>query len=877
MNFLPQFTSIGFAIAGLACAAGPIIIHLLNRRRFRTVNWAAMDFLLEAVQRNRKIMQMRDILLLILRTAAVLFFGLALARPFMALGTHQYDATQPLHAIVVIDNSLSMGLESLEGTLLDQAIEKSLKFIDQLPPGSRTTVIPLCGSAAPIAEDAYRTKEDAKEAIQRIEVVSRSSSIRMAGNLATAAAERIPQLAPRVVMFTDQQSGNWKDLLDASQAESLPEMQLVEVGDADTTNTWVSDFKIQDALADVDTPTNFVVRIQHEGEQPRDDLQVVFKVNGDEVASKTISFEAGSSAKEISFRYTFDIATVEPGKPVFVPVEVAISPDRLHSDDSRSLIVPVVAALPVLFIDELSNSEEDPRKNRFGATWSLRRLLAPITDRSETDRQLIQIRHVKHSDLTPQELKEALQDTRLTVIAGIEEPPEYFVSLLREYLQQGGQLFIAAGSQFDPVAWTDVAWKGGAGILPLPLKDSPIGHSVDSLVEELKPFRLAYSSMRDHALFRLAGQSDSQLLDLYSEPLFFKAVVPNSDAAAYDALEKTERARLEKQASISSELLKQQRAIQAANAISAAEEASIENLELQLLELQPQWLLWKSEKPRTTAIREITDASFPTNNLASETQGSEENAANSDRTKEIDQQIEASRPRVLARFDNQVGFIVERNIEKGRVIFASSSLDNRWTTLPGTNAILMFDRILRGMLESTMPQRTFEEIEQLTLPIANTTPATYVELWRPGQDSPESLPIGFIDEDTKGITINDLLTSGQYTLHIKEQSQSIDPLGSGNDENAQIIPLVIQSPAHESELSKLSEEDFNARELGTHVRWISSDQEISLSGTQIQGQNWWKYLVTALLFCLLAELLFLAKPGLLSPFQAKPKEITTAD
>ena len=43
-----------FAIAGLIAAAGPIIIHLLNRRRFRVVEWAAMDFLRQAMQRSRR-------------------------------------------------------------------------------------------------------------------------------------------------------------------------------------------------------------------------------------------------------------------------------------------------------------------------------------------------------------------------------------------------------------------------------------------------------------------------------------------------------------------------------------------------------------------------------------------------------------------------------------------------------------------------------------------------------------------------------------------------------------------------------------------------------------------------------------------------------
>ena len=66
---LLSFTAWQFALAGAICAAGPIIIHLLNRRRFRVIQWAAMDFLREAMQRNRRIMQIRDIILLVLRTA----------------------------------------------------------------------------------------------------------------------------------------------------------------------------------------------------------------------------------------------------------------------------------------------------------------------------------------------------------------------------------------------------------------------------------------------------------------------------------------------------------------------------------------------------------------------------------------------------------------------------------------------------------------------------------------------------------------------------------------------------------------------------------------------------------------------------------------
>ena len=166
LNFLPG--SAVFALAGVIAATGPVIIHLLNRRRFRVINWAAMDFLLEALQRNRRMLQLRDLLLLALRTAALLLFGLALARPYLSSSSEAVSGNDPLHAILVMDNSLSMGYEKLDGSLLlDEAKAKAKEFLEELPEGSRISVLPLCGSAQGFSMDAYRTKEDARALYER--------------------------------------------------------------------------------------------------------------------------------------------------------------------------------------------------------------------------------------------------------------------------------------------------------------------------------------------------------------------------------------------------------------------------------------------------------------------------------------------------------------------------------------------------------------------------------------------------------------------------------------------------------------------------------------------------------------------------------------
>src|SRR5215510_14061980 len=82
-NVMALFAFFGLWETTLAVAAGaasiPVIIHLLNRRRFRIVTWAAMRFLLAAQRQNTRRMRLEQLLLLAVRTVLVLLVVLAMA------------------------------------------------------------------------------------------------------------------------------------------------------------------------------------------------------------------------------------------------------------------------------------------------------------------------------------------------------------------------------------------------------------------------------------------------------------------------------------------------------------------------------------------------------------------------------------------------------------------------------------------------------------------------------------------------------------------------------------------------------------------------------------------------------------------------------
>lgn len=825
LQFLPG--SAAFFLAGLAAAAGPVLIHLLNRRRFQVVHWAAMDFLLEALKRNRRILHLRDLLLLALRTACLVLFGLALAQPlWVSGGKRGGDGSQPVHAVVIVDNSLSMGYERLDGTLLAEAKSRAKELLDRLPEGSRISVLPLCGEPGAASRDAYHTRQDARDAVERIELADRAGTAAQAVDLARQAARQLPQWEQRVTFFGDQQIATWpRDPTLGQALGQIPEMQVISLAPAGAENSWVESLTLEDGIADAQSETVLTAVVRHEGPSARPRVPVTLSVGGVDVDAQTVDLEPGQS-REVTFRHKFDVQP-EPGKALFVPAAVSLPADRLATDDSRYLAVPVVAALPVVFVDQYGQ-DEDPKRLRYGETRHLRRLLAPLTSRGDAARQLVAVEHRRIEQVN----RELLQSARLVVIAGVHspEPPgggESVVALLREYVEQGGQLMICAGGDFEAPAWNQAAWRDGAGVLPLPLKGEPLGRLPDESAEELRPFFLSFASM-SHDLFQLADASREELEDLYGLPLFFKAVEADASAdrsrAALAAETQRWQGRRETLAGIDRKLAAWAEQ-EARGTLADADRRQRDELLEQRGRLQPRWLNWAD------ADADSDDALASAAQLA-----------------------DRGRPRVLAAFDNGRPFLVERGLGRGSVLLVTSGVFSDWNNLPKTNAVLVFDRILRGMLERTLPRRNVATGAPVVLPV--TDRALEYQLTRPGGQT-EPLAVEALGADRYGVALRGAAQRGVYKVAAAKPGQQRPDAAP---EPIWDTALAFNGPASESEPAYLDESTLRERTGDAPIGWVGRGQPISLQGARVRGQDLWKWLLGAVLALLLVEMAVLARP-----------------
>jgi Aerotolerance regulator N-terminal len=121
-------------LAALPLVALPIIIHLINQRRYQTIRWAAMMFLLAANRMSRGYARLRQWLIMAFRMAVIAALIFAVSRPLAGgwlglAGGNRADTT-----IIVLDRSPSMQQTSAGGggSKLETGRRQLVKLLETL-------------------------------------------------------------------------------------------------------------------------------------------------------------------------------------------------------------------------------------------------------------------------------------------------------------------------------------------------------------------------------------------------------------------------------------------------------------------------------------------------------------------------------------------------------------------------------------------------------------------------------------------------------------------------------------------------------------------------------------------------------------------------
>ncbi|MEO8495273.1 MAG: BatA and WFA domain-containing protein [Planctomycetota bacterium] len=458
-----------FLIAMLAGLI-PIMLHMINRQKAKTIPFSTLRFLRLSVQRTRKRKYLHDVLLLLLRVAALLLIAIALAGPTISRLGNLLGRKATSAVVLVLDNSASMSTIDEGGNRWDAALRVSEQLLDQLSDGDSVALLLTCGPPRAELDRLYQNQEIVRQTLDECRVSSERADLA----LRLQAAEKLlaDSDAPNkeIYVVTDMQALSWQSLKPAGneKAADAPPVILVDVHRALLPNVAVKHVELHSAGPVTGVPIQVKVSLQ--GDQSvAQQRHIELLLDGQvQQTSPAITIAAGGTA-EHAFRFTLDQPGIHRG-------EIRLTTqDASTADDHRFFALTVDPHIPVAIVK--------PREHEIPYledTYYLERALAPVTGGNWA---------IRTSSLTPGSLaSEALAAYSIIYCVNLPAVEAPLANRLRDYVRGGGHLVWICGGNVDPVAYEAMNQQASNELLPIrllsvrePTIDQPDGWRVGFL------------------------------------------------------------------------------------------------------------------------------------------------------------------------------------------------------------------------------------------------------------------------------------------------------------------------------------------------------------------------------------------------------------
>lgn len=492
---ISHFVNPGFVIPGMALVAAPILIHLLNRLRYRRVRFAAMEFLLQSEQQNRRRLQFEQWLLLLLRILAVVGLTLLLSR--LILDSSQLSLVQGarLHHILLLDDSLSMQDRWGETSSLSEGLKSIQRLLGdgaRRPNTQKFTLLLLSDPDRPIVSQRDINSQVVTEMLSRL-TTEQIPGTQRALSLVTG-LERVDRLLKQekgvlqqVHVISDFREAEWKDqralpsIIDTLTAGGARVNLIRTVGESHP-NLTITRFSGASPLAAVGVPLRLAVELTNHSEQVRKDVRVAIFDNGVRLPVSLI-YEQLEPQSSLTLETDIRLTTVGRHR-----LDVRIDADALEADNRRFLVVDVANAHPVLLVDGQLNGA--------GAGY--------IADALAADPQSTGIS--PRVDSVEFLRRGNLQDFRAIYLIDVPELPADALDAVERFVAAGGGLVWYLGPQIRPLDYTNRIYRDGEGLLPVPLANSSRELPIDITSSEVDLIPA------DHPIFAILAGSENPFL-----------------------------------------------------------------------------------------------------------------------------------------------------------------------------------------------------------------------------------------------------------------------------------------------------------------------------------------------------------------------------
>jgi len=513
----------GILLAGAAAFLVPLVIHLFNRSKFRVIKWGAVHLLESVVRVNRKRIQIEQIILLIVRCAIPILLAVCLARmviqewnqflnwvllpivtlvflicaavftkfrylfgaiAFMVaayivsntlggftLFKESINAQAPTgdvssSTILLVDNSYSMQASGPSQTSFEQALTSIEGVLESQKRGSDVAALLMGGKPTPVFDRPTFDREGMSAQLLGQRPNFQAATPMDSLNQALDILPDMSHAKREILVVSDFQKSDWDAIPTSTLQQTAelikkqkvpPNLTFLRVNHSENENVSIENVEYTPKTIGAGQQIRIRVNLRNHGDRAYGTgLRIsLYKNNADKPDSET---EVPLGPKE-STQALLTCSFEEPGSH---QVRIEINTPDLQFDNKYPLAFNVLSHIGVLLVDG------DPSQEWLkGETDFLQIALTPFSKAKSELKDLVAPSIIPVDQLK----KETLTGNKVVVLANVPKLNKDQVTLLQQFVKQGGGLLVTAGDKTDLRWYNQTLAHKTNGILPMRIND----------------------------------------------------------------------------------------------------------------------------------------------------------------------------------------------------------------------------------------------------------------------------------------------------------------------------------------------------------------------------------------------------------------------
>ncbi len=392
----PQLLYALFAIAI------PIIIHLFNLRKYKTIRFSSIRFLKEIKQAKRSRSRLKNLLILLSRILAISFLVLAFAKPYIPSKKEQPNIAKNI--FLYIDNSFSMEAVSEEGVLLDIAKNKAEQIANQYAVESNFYLITNDFSAK---HSRSFSKAEISGMIGQVNISSRYKSL--AEIISRQQSLSKQNESAQMYVISDMQKNTF-DIENISQIDSNLSVLILPLNANTSNNLYIDSCWTNSPIIQEGKPIEIMARVVNKSEADLENFPAFLQVNNQQKAISNFSVSANES-QEIIFNFT-------PMSSGFKQCKISLQDYPISFDDNFYFSFEILDKIKLLSIYE--------KKPNFA--------LQSLFEKDEAfNYQSVNIRQLNYEEIKSQQL---------LILDGLTNISSGLLQTIESFIKEGGSIVV---------------------------------------------------------------------------------------------------------------------------------------------------------------------------------------------------------------------------------------------------------------------------------------------------------------------------------------------------------------------------------------------------------------------------------------------------